>query len=488
MRKRLQILVFAASAIGLASVPAFGQSLRFGNHREIEIPQYATVRIGPFYSTLAFSLSCGARYVDTWGAGADFLANNERGGIRKDGFDAPIVAAIEFRNYLLITRQIDLDMSVRVSYDYYPFETQNDELDVDVAEEGIQGMFSSQFRVSQYLQGNVYDQLIYKTDYVDTRGIEDRYGGFEYEYFRNRLGADLEWKIAKKHKAGVGVFREDNIPFSDGLEAQEYVLYQGYAGYSYRIISGLGLGVRGTVGHYDYAEPARPDATIQDFGLELLMDKDNETGYRLSEYTTLRLRLGLASGYSAGTDADATGTNAVAVESDIKVVMTAGADLNTQLSRQLRQTIGYERGLRGAFNTAFEVFDLFRYRLDWDRQIMSWYAFTQYGTYDPDGSRDELYNDWHSAVGGRYPLRRSIFLTGEAGYVVRDNTSEDPTATIDAVSDYETAYAKLGTEFELTKKTRFRAYVQRIQRMSDEEELEYGRDMAAMDIVYRHQF
>jgi hypothetical protein len=282
-----------ALAVSIMAPAAHAQSLVFGNHRDVAIPDYATVRIGPFYSTIAFSLSVGYRYSDSYGSGTDYLQSNERGAILKDGSDLPILAALDFRNYLLITRHMDLDMSVRFTYEYYPLRTQVDSFDVDLVEEGVFGTFSSEFRITPYLLGNVYDTLVYRTDFVDTRGREDAYGGQEYRYFRNRVGMNLTWLMAEDKQMKADVAREDNIPFADEFAGQEYVLYDESVAYRQNVLPGLWVGATTRFWQYDYVSPERQDASFQDVRLDLSFDKDYKGGVRLTEATSIDFSLGL---------------------------------------------------------------------------------------------------------------------------------------------------------------------------------------------------
>jgi hypothetical protein len=157
--------------------------------------------------------------------------------------------------------------------------------------------------------------------------------------------------------------------------------------------------------------------------------------------------------------------------------------------RDLRHVLLYQHSIRGAFDAAYEIYDLLSYSLDWDRHIYTAFFRTSYLMADPDVAGNGRYSDWLTAIGGKYPLSRTVFLTGEAGYTVRDNTADPNTGGyLESRSDYQTAYARIGTEFELTKKTRFRAYVQHLERFSAEADLAYGRDLAGFEVIYRHQF
>jgi hypothetical protein len=134
-----------------------------------------------------------------------------------------------------------------------------------------------------------------------------------------------------------------------------------------------------------------------------------------------------------------------------------------------RRGVGHDlrHGIRGAFDAAYEVYDSLSYLMDWDRQIYSAYFRSAYVRADSLVAGNGPYDDWITVIGGRYPLQRRIFLTGEAGYDVRDNSANPNTGgALESREDYETAYARIGTDFELTKKIRFRTYAQHLERLS----------------------
>jgi hypothetical protein len=209
----------------------------------------------------------------------------------------------------------------------------------------------------------------------------------------------------------------------------------------------------------------------------------------LTSASTLELSVGVAGAVRAELVVDPGTTNRLLLASGSELQVVGGVELKTQLNKDLRHALVYRRGLRGAFDAAYEMYDSLSYRLDWDRTIYSAYFRSAYTRADSLIAGSGPYSDWTTAAGGRYPLTRTIFLFGEAGYNVRDNTA-DPVAggPLESSEDYGTAYARAGTDFELTKKTRFRAYAEHLERISTNDDLAYGRDMAGLDMVYRHQF
>jgi len=132
---------------------AEAQMLRYDQHRELKPPDYATLRLGPFYSDLFFSQTAGFRYTRSEGTGTDFLFGNNRGVIKKDGSEYPLVARLDARNYVLISRHMDLDISFSLGYAYYPMETQENEFFFDISGEGVSGVVSMEFYISKFVRG-----------------------------------------------------------------------------------------------------------------------------------------------------------------------------------------------------------------------------------------------------------------------------------------------------------------------------------------------
>ena len=65
--------------------------------------------------------------------------------------------------------------------------------------------------------------------------------------------------------------------------------------------------------------------------------------------------------------------------------------------------------------------------------------------------------------------------------------SSDPD-TPDLTSDYQTWTIRLGTRMRLSKKTSFDAYAEHADRMSDNDDLAYTRDVIAANLTWTHKF
>ncbi|MCX7590422.1 MAG: hypothetical protein N2255_02225, partial [Kiritimatiellae bacterium] len=165
------VLFFALTGLGRA------QMLRFSNHREVVVPKRGTIVAGPYSLTVGLTQTAGYWYTRGAGAGTDYLRLYRRGIITGEGSDFPLTTTLTLRNYLAVTPRMDVDFSVTVNYEHYPLDTQEDQFYVSATDEGVYGTLSSEIMFSPYLRGRIYDNVLYRTDYVDLRGVVDRYGG-----------------------------------------------------------------------------------------------------------------------------------------------------------------------------------------------------------------------------------------------------------------------------------------------------------------------
>ena len=465
------------TALILAATDASAQGLRFGNHREVRPPDYATLMIGPFYSTIEFSQSAGYKYTRSKGTGTDFLYANRRGVTIEDGGEFPLTTRLDLRNYLMISRSTDLDMSIGISYDHFPLGTQEDQFNVLLVDEGIYGSFSMGVMLSPFCKGTAYDKMVYRTDYIDTRGIEDPYGGQQYEYFRNTIGLDMDWLMAMNHNLGLSLSREDEVPHDeDEYGIQERVSYREALIYEYALYSGLVLGAGATYTQTDYTDPTRQDTRREDYSAFLRFGEDADIP--LTGVSVLSLRAGYSQGYHWSPP--------VADESESATVSGA-ASLRTQLRRNLSHKLGYSRTLRGGFNSAFEQVDAYDYRIEWKGAASSVTLHSALKEVEPSSDSVNAYRDWSSGLEVSYPLRPYINLQFSSKYSVRQNR-DTVEGDEEWVYDYDTWSTRLGTSFAVTRKIDFTTYVQHVERYSNSEQLEYERDTISGVFTFRHRF
>jgi len=499
--RRIAVLV----ALGwlLAFAPGLrAQQLRYDQHREIRAPDYATIRMGAFYSRWAFLQSVGYRYTRSEGTGTDYLFGTSRGVILEDGSEYPLISRLVMRNYLIITPKMDLDLSVEVSYRYYPMDTQEDEFLVRLPPEGILGNVSTEIRWTDFIRSVVYDDFVYRTDYIDTRGLSDRYGGTAYEYLRNELGVRTDWLMAKDKNLSLDLSRTDLLPQDDEFADQESVTYSELLAYEQQVLSGVVVGARARARQVSYTATDRPDASIQDLSVFAQAGfgeaEEVAVGIRPTRATTVTLGLGAAVGGSVSFAR--TERRSTYGEVDLQriyesesardtVSLVAEARVQTRLRKDLDHSLTYERGLRGGFLSAFEEYDTLEYRVDYKGAFTSLALFSRWSNIRPSASALNEYSDWTSGLNWTYPLSRAVDLKLSSVYSVRENdTLLTATGEPELDNDYETWTTRAGTGFRLTRSIDFDAYVEHVERTSDAADLAYTRDTVAATLTYRHDF
>ncbi len=453
----------------LLSSSAWAQNLRYDNHREVAVPEYATIQLGPFHSSWAVLLSGGYRYVNTTGAGTDFLFSGSRGRLREDGPDFPIIIGLDTRNYLVIGPHTDLDVSVGIRYEYYPLDTQDDEFRVFLPGEGINANLSMEISPVPYLRMRLWDGFGWQTDYIDTRGIEDRYGGQRFENISNTIGLDGDLLLAERHNLGFGGSRADLWALDDGWEEQSRVTLSGHLLYEYELAEYMIVGLRAGLSETDYTESDRPTSLINNY--RLMLDT------RLTEQTSASVFVGQANGTISGS------------ENSIEEISTEiyGAGLQTHLSPKLQHGFSFAHGLRTGYTSSLEEFDLFRYDIRWTGDVSQWNLYTGWQARDPSATNSNGYTDWTSGLLFEVPLVPAVSLVGSIRYNERSNDEEAAVLDPELSGDYATMAYKLGTVLSLTDELKLTASAERIERNGDNDELDYTRDILSIMLTCRHE-
>lgn len=467
----ITFLITAMILLGCSS--AFAQGLRYDNHREIRVPDYATLRLGPFYSSWVFSVSTGYRYVDTTGSGTDFVFANGRGRFRKDGGDFPVIATLGTRNYIVLTPHMDLDLSLGFRYEYYPLDTQDDEFRIYLPEEGVSATLSFEFWPTDCLRTRLYDTFLWRKDYLDTRGVEDQYGGTEFEFISNTVGVEGDLLLSRKDNLGFGVSRYDLWPLDDKDDRRATAVHSGHLLYEHELSEPVLIGLRGDVAHHEYTQTNRPTLLLH--------------SYRVFTSAALTERTHAAAfvGYGFAEDLDeGDRTNKTSTTTAIY-----GAELHTQLSPSLGHGVVYEHGLRSGYDVSSEEFDALSYRIGWQGELAKAGGSTRYALVDPSDRGFNDYSDWTSEVHASYPLLAFLELLAMGRYSIRSNG--DLAAGVDAAvvdpefrGDYTTWAARLSTEVALSEHLTFVTYVEHIDRDADEDNLDYTRDIFAALLTY----
>jgi hypothetical protein len=478
---RRRALQAAAAGLGLFSLVASGQGLRFSNHRDVAVPDYATLRIGPFYSAVVFYQSVGWRYSYSYGAGTRFLYENRRGRVVSDGYEFPMISTLELRSYLLLTPTTDLDASVRVTYEHYPMKTQEDEFRVDLGEEGVFASLSSEFALTPFVKGRLYDEAAYRTDYIDTRGLQDVYGGSGYEHFENHLGLDMDWLMAADKNLAASASRRDVIPFTEEFRRQERVEYAESAEYQQTILRGLTAGGGARYTQINYEDTNQTRVTREDYDVSL--DFGRGVGMRLGQSSTL----GLGVGYSRGAAWSGNATNARSAQA-----VTGQAALRTDLTPKLQHTLSFARSLATDFNYPLVILDAYSYEIAFHGDVLAANAYSRLGVVDPVDRDWVGYRDWESGAGLGFPLVSIARFQGNAVYRVRENERRTygPGDTTDDEMryNYETFYARAAVAVPLTDDLSFEVYAEHVERMSTSDTLAYGRRFYGATLTYRHEF
>jgi len=464
----------------LIASTASAQTLRFSNHRDVKIPEYAVLRIGPFYSSVTFSQSVGYRYTSGEGDGIDYLFSNHRGVFLKDGSDFPLVSTLDMQNYIIINPTTDLDISLRASYAHYPLKTQENEFIFDVAEEGIVGNFSTEFGLTPYVKGTAYDDVGYRTDYIDARGLSDRYGGQAYENFHNDLGLNLDWLMAKDQNMGLSVSRSDVLPAEDTFKEQERVSYSEALSYQWMVNPMVMAGASAVFAQNTYtAVTNRPDSSFQTYSVFSTV--------RLTERTVGSVLLG----YAQASVPD----YGVIGEALDNSGMIGAVSIKTELSRELDHEFSYARSMAAGFTSAYEMNDKYSYHLNWKEEgVLSASLFSEYLKSVPSEIMDE-YTDWASGMNMSLPVTSMVTIDLSTTYSVRENNGQelvDQGSNVELTSNYNTWSSRIGTSIPVMQRDRnavmFTAYAEHIERSGDSEILKYSRNIIAATLTYSHVF
>lgn len=498
-----------AGVIMLAASVSTGQTLRFDAHREREVPDSANLRVGPFYSDIAFSQSVGYRYVTSSGDGSSFLYDNEQGRILKDGSDLPLISRLSVRNYMLISKYADLDVSFVLGYRHFPMETEENEFTFDVVGPGIfahLGSFefgdgdgagggsrfngrgeasafmgesgaslsasvSTDFELTPYVRGCLYDVPCYRTEYVDERGFADNISGNKYTSFQNLLGLDLDWLMAKDKNLAYSGSRADTIPEDDSFDIQRSVVYNQGVTYQQQLNPVAAAGVRANYIWRQYDE-VRGDQFQQDYTTFL--------GADLSPDTKLQTAIGYSMGeLTSGGDWETNGS------SDTVIGMIR---LSSRLTERVTHDLGYEKRQRGGFSGGFEVVDAYSYGVGWASPEFSIGYRTAYEVVEARLFNGNDYSDWLHQITVMKPLSQDLTLTLASAYTIRENNElqagEAGAGNRMIEESYDTWVSNIGLAYVLGRYWTLNTYVEHLERFSDAEDLVFTRNMAGINLTY----
>lgn len=480
------VVFFVTGRQGVAQV------LRFGNHREVVLPKKGTIVAGPYSLTVGFTQTAGYWHTRGGGTGTDYLRYYRRGAITGEGSDFPLTSTLTLRNYLAITPRMDLDFSVTAHYEHYPLDTQDDVFYVSATDEGIYGTLSSEVVFSPFVRGRLYDNFQSRTDYVDLRGLVDRYGGERYVFMENTAGFDLDWRLAPDKNVPFSISRMDHIPRDKEFQFREFVSYRVSGGYEQEIFQGVGLGVSFFYTSYDFAASDRLDFEQKGATLNLNLVKGIEAGLPVSEASTLSLSIGYAHGYSYGTrERRLAGESegASEVESNVATI-TGNATLKTYLRRDLTHWLSYTRYIEPGYVGGSYVSDRVSYVLAWTPVLTEVKFSTAYSAVDARGLESD-YRDWTTRLGLKAPFTAFGWLDCFTQYDHRWNATPVIVTGMgrdELYYDYTTWVTRIGGGVSLAKHLDLHVWGEHAERMSKAVTLDYTRDTVAAILVYRIVF
>ena len=487
---------------------AHAQTLHFGEG-EPQPPEDANLRIGPFYSSVAFEQSVGYRYTKTEGAGSAALFQDQLGQIRKDGSDFPMVSRLSFRNYLIISKYTDLDISFDLRYSYFPLGTEDNESALEFAGPGLNaqmGSFafgmtkngwlgsyngqasqayagnqgsganlSSGFQLTPFVRGRVYDNPSYRVDYEDDRGLSDPTSGKKYPVFQNVVGLDLDWLLARNKDLFYSGSRTDTLPQDNLFSDQKSVVYRQSLTYQQQLNPTTAGGVKGEYTWRDFTK-GRGSQRQQDY-----------TGFlttELNEDTTL----GVSAGYSMGnlSDADILESNG---NSDAVI---GSFTLTSKLTDRLSQSIGASRSQRAGFQAGLEVVTAYNYGLNWNNDLWQVGFLTSYQVVETRLSLVSSYKDWVNQLTATRALTENLTLMMATAYELRYNDSlktgdigaDDPLIA----NDYDTWASNVGLTYTMTAHLTVYTYVEHLARLSAAPDLQLTQDTVGVTFDYRYDF
>lgn len=510
--------------IGCGAVSSLAQVARFDSYQFQALPNNANILIGPFYSDLAFFQSVGARYVTSSGEGMDYLRGNRDSGaataqdlprygqIQKDGIDFPLISQLTARNYLLISKYMSLDVSFSLTYRCYPNGSEDNDFDVEILDPGFyahMGSFtfsaskdswmggyngrnvegftgnrqsgfsaniSTDFELTPFVRGRVYDRPSYRVDYVDQRGYSDNLSGQRYPVFQNLLGLDLDWLMAPDKTMGYTASRTDTIPQDNGYDVNRSIIYHQMLEYRQQINPLTAAGVRGDWIWRDFLG-ARGGQDQRDVVAFMNSDVTEDSSINASVgYSAVTLREG--SGYETN------GTSGA---------MIGELGLQTRLSETISHGVSYARYQRSGFIAGVEVVDALRYTIKWvDPDSWAVGFASAYESVSPRLSLSQDYSDWMNQLTASRPLTHDLMLTMASAYIMRFNTVPQTgdlgEGDLFMSNDYDTWATTVGLIQALTQRLKLYYYVEHLERISSNPLLQGKRDIVGMSLGYYYDF
>jgi hypothetical protein len=450
-----------------------------------EAPRIATLRFGPFYSNVDLSQSIGYRYSRRSGVGTDLLYDYNRGEISKDGSELPIYTTLTMDNHAVLTRYADAHLTINAENLYFPLGTQENDLNVNIgagAGAGADAAARVGFLIGEDVYGSVFDNLSYRVDYRDSRGLEDRYGGEKYARIQNALGGQVVWDMDKEQFMRLDLAREDEWPMTDRFDDQEATIYSEQGFYGNKINAYLTMGAGAHLSQTVYTADERGTAYRQSTYVQ--------ADARLTKYSVTSAQLGYswsglssASGFYGDEEDDGT--------------VIGSLSLGTRLSKSVSHWFDIGRSQVSGFVSAAEIRDTLRYEVIWIDDLAPGSAYTEYSSVEPGNPSVTSYSDWTSGVDVSYRLNSRLTLDAMTSYSLRTNSGQlgkvpsehrDYYDELLETTDYSTWVSRVGTSVSIHPKADFRVYYKHVERWSGDETMDYVLDIFEAVVTFRHRF
>jgi len=463
---------------------AYAQMLRFNlGHPTVDVPGFATFRMGPFYSHLQFSQSIGVRYTEgtTNVYDSSYSTYGQRGMYRKDGIDVPLISNLSLRNYVGLGRYADLDITFWAQYEYYPLDTQDSILFFNTtAPEFVADIgtgLSSELRPFKNVNVRLHAQPQYLIEYVDQRGRQDSYGGMRYNHLQNTAGIDVDWLMTSDMNLGLSVSRFDVFTAPKDFEDQKQTAYDWMSYYEYEVNPLLVVGARAGFHTVSYKVDSRGDYAGSDYGLFARADLTKST------------KASVFAGYGSGSTSATNGVSSDAENGGLVV----SASLDTELSKDLKYFLSLGRRLSPGFHDGVEMVDSINTGIRWVGETASASLSAGLDRSDSSGSSyGASYSDWHGALSVSRLLSEDLTLTVSSVYSIRKNERESGLNTAGTPSELVNDYSTWINSAELSKPIYdnlvLRCYVNYMMRDSEAGLMRYDRLNAGIDCRYTCDF
>ena len=491
--------------------------LRFDNYRDAVVPDNANIRIGNFWSDWSMAQSVGVRYTRSTGAGADYLYQNGLGDTKKDGIEFPFVSTLNLKNYLLVSRYMDLDLSFSLTYSYFPNRTEDNQFKIGMLGQGVSfqmGSFSmtatrdsvdgafngnnatantytrtggskgggssanlsSEFDLTPYVKGRVYDAPSYSESYVDARGRADLLRGDKFRYFQNAIGLDLDWLMAKDKDMSATVVHSDTWPLDTQFNKTRTSVNSPSLIYQQQLSPVTLVGARGDWSWHSFDTAVRGNQAQQDYtgfmGLDLTEDSQLRAGGGYS----------LATLSNPGASEQAGNSGAV----------VGYASLRSMLTERTAHSIGYTRRQDSGFGAGVELSDEYRYAISWHNDEWSWSFLTSYSKVQTTLAQVSDYTDWVNQLGVTRSLTENLTAMANGAYTTRHNGPVLPNDasgnSVYVSNDYHTWAVNLGLNQQVTKHVFVYYYVEHLVEAGDVATLDFSRDTIGVTLSYQHDF